>query len=302
VVLGASVSLYKSDIEPAFDEFEFHADVARDGADKLCYRIRRRSDGLELMLKIVKAPAKRDTTASDDDTEPPSYELSERFRREIETMKAVNSSHLASIVDGPSVRRIGSRDYFYYLEPFYGETTLRERLAGDTALSPSEVIQLGIALTSAIEAMADIGIVHRDIKPSNICIQEDGRPVLLDLGIAHSQDDDITGTNEFPMTKRYAAPEQFDPSMKSRVDERTDLFQVGIVLFMCLTGRHPFGPSTDAQAYIRRLNAGALDRVAFDSVDNQERLKEVIVRLLEPEMTKRYRTAARARNALEATT
>jgi serine/threonine-protein kinase len=81
------------------------------------------------------------------------------------------------------------------------------------------------------------GIVHRDIKPANIIVTDEGVPKIMDFGIAHVVGSEMTQADEVLGSPHYMAPEQLS---KGRIDQRTDLFAFGVVLYRMLTGKLPF--------------------------------------------------------------
>jgi serine/threonine protein kinase len=294
------------------------------GTFKVAYKVRR--DGTEVVLKVVIRPTRSDTSDEDsssgetnsnesadaiessdlsleDEVEEGDSLNSERFRREILAMNAVTSRHVATVVDGPAVREVGGENHVWYLEPYYSGGTLAARLTNPNP--PGFVAKLLQELLAGVEALWDQArLVHRDIKPANIAIDGKGTFVLLDLGIAlHEELSPMTASGALsPRTDKYCAPEQFKPRRMAEVDFRTDLFNVGLVAFEALTGKHPFDPHGQLNAYILRLERHQFDQAALDAVNNEEKLKEFILRLLMPTPSERFRTVdAASRRLREAT-
>ena len=97
-------------------------------------------------------------------------------------------------------------------------------------------------LCEGLSAIKDKDIVHRDLKPANIRVRPDGRPVIIDFGLArHLSLPDLTNTVDGAAigTPRYFSPEQFDGT-KHDIDNRTDWFALGILLYEAVTGEPPF--------------------------------------------------------------
>lgn len=229
-------------------------------------------------MKVVKSPVDEEDAV-----------LPERLRREIEAMTSVSNPRVVEVIEGPSVKAIGSENHIWYLEPYYANGTLDDRLT--SPWSEGDTNKLLEELLLGVDALWGQGrLVHRDIKPANIAFDEDGRAVLLDLGIALHVD--LTPiTNEFglsPRTPIYAAPEQFDIKRDADVDFRTDLFLVGIVCFQAVTGVHPFRPDKPND-YFGRLSKGEYDEEALSSCGASEGFKNVLVRLLGAKPNQRYR-------------
>jgi serine/threonine protein kinase/Tfp pilus assembly protein PilF len=105
-------------------------------------------------------------------------------------------------------------------------------------------LHLGAQFADALAFLHGQHVCHRDLKPSNVLLRPDGRPLLLDFNLSDAGE---AGTGRRGGTIPYMAPEQIQaweagPSGKTAVDERADLFALGVILYELLTGRHPFGP------------------------------------------------------------
>ena len=132
------------------------------------------------VLKILTEPIDIDP----DGEEVPAEALPERLARELEGMSLVQSPHVVKVLSPPKLVAIGTRSFIAYEEPHYGGGTLSDRLLAGP-LSPPDAQALVLALLHAVQDLWDQqAIVHRDIKPGNIVFDDEGRPVLLDLGIA----------------------------------------------------------------------------------------------------------------------
>lgn len=154
------------------------------------------------------------------------------------------------------------------------------------------VLELFERICLALDAAHESGVIHRDLKPGNVMVRPDGQPVILDFGLAHSEDADLqtlTASGDLFGTPAYMSPEQL-AAHRIRVDARTDIWSIGVALFECLTLQRPFaGPSREAlyQAImtreapdIRKLNP----RISKD-------LAVVVAKSLEKDRERRYGTA-----------
>jgi len=123
--------------------------------------------------------------------------------------------------------------------------TLADRISERGALPVPEVLSLATKLSSALASAHDRGVLHRDIKPGNILIDDDGEPYLADFGLARLiGEQGLTQQGMFVGTPHYASPEQvtLDP-----LDERSDIYALGLVIFEMATGRRPFEAETVAE-------------------------------------------------------
>ena len=116
-----------------------------------------------------------------------------------------------------------------------------------------DVLRWFAQVCKGLAAVHAVGIIHRDIKPSNILIAQDGHVLLADLGVGKRADANqtaLTTTGQLPGTYEYMAPEQF--SAPDTVDQRTDLYSLGVTFYELLTGERPMGawlPASQIQLY-----------------------------------------------------
>ncbi len=167
----------------------------------------------------------------------------ERFLREIRIAANLQSPHILPLLDS------GDADgLLYYVMPFVRGESLRDRLARDGVLSPTEAIRLLREVTDGLAHAHRHGVVHRDIKPDNVMLAE-GHALLMDFGVAKaiaagqgepSGGDPMTLTDVGISigTPAYMAPEQAaaDPS----IDARADIYALGVMAYEMLTGEPPF--------------------------------------------------------------
>jgi serine/threonine protein kinase len=111
------------------------------------------------------------------------------------------------------------------------------------SLPPDVCLALTLAVATALQYAHEKGFVHRDIKPSNILIDQTGQPHVADFGIAATFDDLTTGRSGSAGTLAYMSPEQI-AGENHLVDQRTDIYALGVVLYQMLTGQLPFKART----------------------------------------------------------
>jgi hypothetical protein len=173
-----------------------------------------------------------------------------RFRREAITAAAVTHPNIVGTYD------TGEDDEVAYIvmELVHG-ITLRQLIDRDGALPVPIAADIAYQVADALSVAHARGLVHRDVKPGNVLVQADGRVKVTDFGIAKAADNDgeeLTKTGMVVGTARYLAPEQVDGRP---VDERVDIYSLGLVLYEMLCGRAPFEADTDIATAVARLTS-----------------------------------------------
>ena len=199
--------------------------------------------GRDVAIKLLRSELARDAT------------FLSRFRREAQSAAALNHSSIVAIYDHGEdhihVESGGSEvNVPYIVMEYVPGRTLREVLTESGPFDPTEAIRVTEGVLDALAYSHRQGIVHRDIKPANVMIAEDGSVKVMDFGIARAMTDasaTVTATQAVIGTAQYLSPEQ---AQGQTVDERSDLYSTGCMLFELLTGRPPFmGESPVAIAY-----------------------------------------------------
>ena len=153
----------------------------------------------------------------------------------------VQEARSAATLDHPnlcSVHEVGESEHGVFLAmPLYPGETLRQRVDRDGALPLAEALAVTRAITGGLAAAHAAGIVHRDLKPGNVMLLPDGGLKVLDFGLAKIRDISLTKSRTAFGTIGYVAPEQI---RGRRVDERADLWAIGVMLYEMLTGTQPF--------------------------------------------------------------
>lgn len=165
-----------------------------------------------------------------------------RFEREARLLGEVRSNHVATLLGSG---RAGERPYLAYASRD-GET-LASRLASRSTLSVDELSPIVRDCLYGLIAAHDAGVIHRDVKPDNVFLErtaEGGeRAVLIDFGVARAADDmGLTSAHATVGTLAFMAPEQYEASRK--LDGRVDVYALGTLMFLALTGRLPFESRT----------------------------------------------------------
>jgi tetratricopeptide (TPR) repeat protein len=159
----------------------------------------------------------------------------------------------ASALDHPNIETVyeigeTADDRIFIAMAYYEGETLRERIAGGP-MSVDEAVDLGVQLADGLSVAHRGGIVHRDVKPENILVTRDGVLKLVDFGIAKLVGEGVTSVGVTPGTAAYMSPEQ---TRGEAVDERTDLWSTGVVLYEMLAGERPFRGQGEALVHAIR--------------------------------------------------
>ncbi len=161
---------------------------------------------------------------------------------------------------------------------------------------PSDILRVVAFLehaARALHAAHERGLVHRDIKPGNLMVTDDGRPVVLDFGIAQTTRDDsdgpgLTRTTDVLGTPHYMSPEQLRAA--ATVDGRADVYALGVTAYECLTSARPFDAPSRESLYRAILTAEPSPPRALDPRIPRD-LEVVLLTALEKDRDRRYRTA-----------
>lgn len=190
--------------------------------------------------------------------EPPPLVLL-RFREEVRLSRRVTHPNVARVHD------IGEQDGIFYLtmELVSGDT-LRSVLNTKGAIAPGRAVKIARSLCEGLQAAHDAGVVHRDLKPSNVLIDPGERVVITDFGIAHSVLDCSDFTVGAIGTPNYMAPEQ---ATGGKIDGRTDLYALGLVLCEMLLGERPDPLLPVTAEKLKRVASPALVEVALRCLD-----------------------------------
>src|ERR671918_623581 len=156
----------------------------------------------------------------------------ERFRREAKNAAALSHPNIVSIYD-----RGNAEDTYYIAMEFLDGRTLKELIVSRGAAPINVAIEYARQILSALRFAHRHGIFHRDIKPHNVMVDREGRLKVTDFGIARAGASQMTEVGSIIGTAQYLSPEQ---ARGSPVDQTSDLYSLGIVLYELLTGSVPF--------------------------------------------------------------
>ena len=219
-----------------------------------------------------------------------------RFRREARAVAALNHPHIVTI------HSVEEADGVHFLTMELVEGRPLDRVVPDGGLPLDQILAIAVPLADALACAHERGIVHRDLKPANVMVTTDGRIKVLDFGLAKvlSAAQGLDAASEATYTSAgqtafgivmgtpaYMSPEQI---VGDRVDHRTDIFSLGILLYEMASGRRPFQGRSSAElaSAILRDDPPVLEASRPDLPDT---LRRVISRCLQKNADDRFPTA-----------
>src|SRR5438876_7648227 len=206
----------------------------------------------------------------------------ERFRREAKNAAGLSHPNIVSIYDR------GEAEGTYYIAMEYLEgRTLKELILTRGPTPVPVAIDYARQILAALSFAHRNGIVHRDIKPHNVVVDPDGRLKVTDFGIARSGPSQMTEAGSIIGTAQYLSPEQ---ARGTTVDQRSDLYSVGVVLYEMLTGTVPFTGDTPLEIAMKHISATP-EPPSAKRPDVPRDLDLVVVRALAKNPEDRYQSS-----------
>jgi len=223
-------------------------------------------------------------------------EMMERFLREAKAAGALNHPNIVTIYDADEA----AEGLAYIAMEFLDGQDLFKIFREKRRFDVKDAIEVCATVCTALAHAHENGVVHRDVKPSNIIVLSNGQIKVADFGIAHVSDSNLTQEGAMIGTPHYMSPEQF---MGHKVDARSDLFSVGIILYELLTGEKPFaGEGLSAVMHnVIKVNPVAPRELNFAV---NECLSRIVMKALSKDPSQRYQDgnamAAALRECLKA--
>lgn len=185
------------------------------------YEARHATTGIAAAVKVLPAALARE----------PGFVA--RFNREIEALQKLKSPNIVELYESG----VDDGQYFYAMEFVAGET-LTQRLDREKRIGWREAVELSVQICRALKVAHNIGIIHRDLKPANLLLTPNGQIKLSDFGVAQVfAGGRLTATGGVIGTAEYMSPEQ---AQGKRATKQSDIYALGAVLYVMLTGRPPF--------------------------------------------------------------
>jgi serine/threonine protein kinase/Flp pilus assembly protein TadD len=216
----------------------------------------------------------------------------ERFKREAQSVGQLRHPHILNVIDFDA-----EDDLYYMVMEFIKGDTLKSYMAEEGMLPPYEAIRIAAQIADALDYAHQNGMIHRDIKPANIMFTQPDRrqAVLTDFGIARLMDaSGLTMSGAAVGTPAYMSPES---GKGERVDERSDIYSMGVVIYEMLTGTIPFSADTPYAVILKHIQEPLPDPRHYQA-SLSDPLEALIFKALAKLPAERYQTAGELRQAL----
>jgi serine/threonine-protein kinase len=219
------------------------------------------------------------------------HDALERLKREVSAARRITHSNVIRIHDISEVNGL----HFISMEYFHG-TNLKEHIKKNGPLSPMQAFNIAAQVCEGLEAAHREGVVHRDLKSQNIILDNTNRVKIIDFGLARTAHlEGMTATGLIMGTPEYMAPEQVSGK---RIDERADIYSLGIILYELFTGRVPFtGDSAIAVGFMQLKEEPAPPSQINPAISPA--VEKVIGKALQKDPIHRFRTITELRRELE---
>jgi len=214
----------------------------------------------------------------------------ERFRNELTTARKISQKNVCRMYDLNK-----EQNNYYITMEFVSGGDLKKFIRRSKQLTIRTAISIVKQICDGLSEAHELGIVHRDLKPNNIMIDDNGNVRIMDFGIARSlKAKSMTGPGVMIGTPEYMAPEQVEGK---DVDQRSDIYALGIVLYEMLTGQLPFSGDNPFTIGIKQKSEMPEDPKNYNA-SIPEDLSRLILKCLEKKPDSRYQTARELRSEL----
>ena len=209
-------------------------------------------------------------------------EFRNRFHAESQAVAMLSHPNIMSVYDVSS-----HEDADYIVMELIDGITLKQYMEKKGNLNWKETLHFAMQIAKALEHAHGRGIVHRDIKPHNVMVLKNGSAKVTDFGIARLMSQSNTLTKEALGSVHYISPEQ---AKGGRVDNRSDLYSLGVVMYEMMTGRAPYDGDSPVAVAIQHINGGAtLPSVLNPNIPGG--LEQIIMKCMATDPAQRYSSA-----------
>jgi tetratricopeptide (TPR) repeat protein/predicted Ser/Thr protein kinase len=215
-----------------------------------------------------------------------------RFKQELLLSHQVTHKNVVRIYD------LGDADGVKFITMEFVEgRDLRTLILEKQKFPPEEAVEMIQQVCRALEAAHGVGVIHRDLKPQNVMRDKAGRILVMDFGMARSlEGDGMTQTGALVGTMEYMSPEQ---ALAGNLDQRSDLFAVGLILYELLSGKMPYKAESALASLIKRNQERAIPVSDHDGTIPRA-LSNIVSKCLERDVNLRYQSATELLADLEA--
>lgn len=222
-------------------------------------------------------------------------EFLKKFNNEAQSAAKLNHINIVNVYDIGQDLFEGKKIYYIVMEYVEGET-LKDLIDSEGQLSNHDIIDYSVQIAQALKSAHNSGIIHRDIKPQNILIDKYGLAKVTDFGIARvSSNATITYTSSILGTVHYISPEQAKGKI---VDEKSDLYSLGAVMYEMATGKVPFDADNSVGIAVMHIQDKAKPAKELNP-NLSDHLNYIIMKLLEKEPANRFLNASELIDSLE---
>jgi len=197
------------------------------------FKAQRMSDDRLFAIKLL------DPSMSDDN-------VKERFKLEFEILQSIKHKHVVSMEE-----QVEDGELIFTVMEYLPGGDLKSRIR--RSLNRQEAVRYASQIAAALYAAHQHGVLHRDLKPANVLFRSDGALALVDFGVAKDtkgQDRELTREGQMVGTPFYASPEQ---ATGSKMDQRSDLYALGVIFYEMLQGCRPFVGDTSLQVLMAHV-------------------------------------------------
>jgi serine/threonine-protein kinase len=220
-------------------------------------------------------------------------EIMKRFVHELRYSRKITHRNVIRIYDFLFIQG----NYAISME-YFRSHTLGSEIVNEQPLEQRRALRFGIDIATGMAVAHGVGIVHRDLKPANVLINDESLLKIVDFGVAAAQregDTQLTKTGYVIGSPKYMAPEQI---LGRKVDERADVYALGVILYEMLTGVPPYSRG-DHMAVMYQHVQGKARAPQEINAQLSANLAEVVVKAMSVDKTKRFQTMDEFRGALE---
>ncbi|NIM98241.1 MAG: protein kinase, partial [candidate division Zixibacteria bacterium] len=260
------------------ERYDIIEELGKGGMGRV-YRVEDKKLNQEVALKLIKPEIAKEKKTI------------ERFRNELKIARNIRHKNVCGMFD------LGEREgsYFITMEYVRGED-LKSLIRKMGQLSAGQAIAIIKNICDGLIEAHRGGVIHRDLKPSNIMVDKDGYARIMDFGISrYVKGKGITDTGAMIGTPEYMSPEQVEGK---EIDQRTDIYSLGVILYEMVTGRVPFEGDTALTVAVKHKTEEPKDPREFNAQLTDD-LSQLILKCLEKDMEKRYQSAVELRAELE---